>query len=230
MSDQWLGGTSPRPPFAPEAVVFDLDGVLVDTEPRWADAERRLIAALGGTWDPAVRERLLGVGPDKAAAVLAEHLGGLDPQMVDRRMLVTALEEFRRGVPPLAGAHELLEALAGRVPIGVATNSLRVLADTALEGAGLDGYPDVLVCDEDVDEPKPSPQPYRRACAELGVAPQRCVAFEDSPPGIASAVAAGLWTVACPSVAEAATDGAHAVIASLAEVDADALLAGPAQH
>lgn len=214
-----------RPPFVPQAVVFDLDGLLVDTEPRWEAAERRLVDALGGTWDPAVRLRLLGAGSDAAAAILAEHLGGLDPQMVRRRLLTSALEEFRRGVPARPGCGELLAALASRLPVAVATNSLRVLADTALLGAGLTS-PHVLVCAEDVDEPKPSPAPYRRACAELGVEPARTVAFEDSPPGVTSAVAAGLWTVACPSEPGAAIDGAAALIGSLTEVDVDALLAG----
>lgn len=215
-----------RPPFPPQAVVFDLDGLLVDTEPRWEAAERGLIAALGGSWDPALRERLLGSGPEAAAEIVAEHLGGLDPQMIGRRMLVAALEEFRRGVPARPGAEDLLAALTARVPVAGATSSLRVLADTALQGAGLDRYLPVLVCAEDVDEPKPSPQPYRRACAELGVAPESAVAFEDAPRGIASARAAGLWTVACPSVPGVPVDGAHAVVGSLTEVDADVLLAG----
>jgi HAD superfamily hydrolase (TIGR01509 family) len=218
--------SSLRPPFPPQAVVLDLDGLLVDTEPRWEAAERGLIAALGGTWDPALRERLLGSGPQRAAAIIAEHLGGLDPQMIQRRMLVAALEEFRRGVPARPGAEDLLAALSARLPVAGATSSLRVLADTALQGAGLDGYLPVLICDEDVDEPKPSPQPYRRACAEFGADPERAVAFEDAPRGIASARAAGLWTVACPSVPGVPVDGAHAVIGSLTEVDVDALLAG----
>ncbi len=213
-----------RPPFTPDAIVFDLDGLLVDTEPRWEAAERRLIADLGGTWDPAVRQQLLGVGPETSARILAQHLGVADEGMVARRLLVAALEEFRRGVRALAGAQELLTALQGRVPTAVATNSRRVLADTAMAGAGLDGLVDALVCVEDVDEPKPAPDPYRRACAELGGEPTRSLAFEDSPPGIAAAVAAGLWTVAVPSVPGASVDGAHALLESLEAVDVAALV------
>lgn len=216
------------PPFAPQAVAFDLDGLLVDTEPSWERAERRLVEALGAPWDPQLRPQLLGSGLARAAAILADHAGLSDRGMVERRMIVAALEEFRRGVAPRPGALELLESLAGRVPVGVATNSKRVLADTALMSAGLEAYPRILVCAEDVDEPKPSPQPYQRACAELGVEPSAAIAFEDAPPGVAAAVAAGLWTIACPSEPGTSGAGAHAVIASLADVDVDALLAGPA--
>jgi len=215
-----------RPPFTPQAIVFDLDGLLVDTEPRWEAAERRLIAELDGDWDPEVRHQLLGVGPETSARILAEHLGVADHAMVARRLLLAALAEFRRGVTALEGAEELLTALRGRVPTAVATNSRRVLADTALMNAGLDGLVDALVCVEDVDEPKPAPDPYRRACAELDADPAGAVAFEDSGPGVTAAVAAGLWTVACPSVPGASPEGAHAVIASLREVDPEALLAG----
>lgn len=214
------------PPFVPQAVAFDLDGLLVDTEPRWEAAERWLISELGGSWDWSVRQRLLGVGLTAAAEILSAHLGGLDPQMIRRRMVVAALHEFRRGVPAQPGAEEVLAALAGKVPVAVVTNAQRVLADTALQAAELDGYPDVLVCAEDVDEAKPSPQPYQRACAELGVDPRRTVAFEDAAPGVASAVAAGLWTVVCPDQPGAGVDGAHALIGSLAEVDVDVLLTG----
>lgn len=214
------------PPFPPQAVAFDLDGLLVDTEPQWETAERRLVAELGGSWDWSLRQRLLGAGLGVAAGILSTHLGGLDPQMIQRRMTVAALHEFRRGVAAHPGAAEMLAALAGRVPVAVVTNAQRVLADTALLGAELDGYPDVLVCAEDVDEAKPSPQPYQRACAELGVEPGQAVAFEDAGPGVAAAVTAGLWTVACPDQPGAGVDGAHAVIGSLAEVDVDVLLKG----
>lgn len=214
------------PPFAPQAVAFDLDGLLVDTEPRWEAVERWLVGELGGAWDGSLRERLLGSGLAVAADILSAHLGGLDPRMIQRRMTVAALHEFRRGVPAQPGARELLAALAGRLPVAVVTNSQRVLADTALMGAELDGYADVLVCAEDVDEAKPSPQPYRRACAELGVEPGRVVAFEDAAPGVAAAVAAGLWTVACPDQPGAGVDGAHAVIGSLVDIDVGVLRRG----
>lgn len=217
-----------RPPFPPQGVVFDLDGLLVDTEPSWERAERRLVESLGAPWDPELRPRLLGSGLERAAGILAAHVGHTDRGMIERRMIVAALEEFRRGVAPRPGAADLLESLAQRLPVGVASNSKRVLADTALMSAGLDAYPRVLVCAEDVDEPKPSPQPYQRACAELGVPPSAAIAFEDAPPGVAAAVAAGLWTIACPSEPGTPVAGAHAVIASLADVDVDALLAGPA--
>lgn len=214
-----------RVPFAPEAVVFDLDGLLVDTEPLWERAERRLVDQLGGTFDPDLRQRLLGSGLERASRLLADALNA-DPTMVQRRMTTLTLEEFRRGVPTRPGARELLEALHGRLPTAIATNSQRVVADTALMVAELEGFVDHLVCAEDVAEAKPAPDPYRHACELLGVDPERTVGFEDSSTGVASAVAAGLWVVACPSVPGAGTDGAHAVLGSLTEVDPDELLGG----
>lgn len=208
------------PPFSPVAVVFDLDGLLVDSEPLWGRAEKRVVLGLGHAWDPAIRTLLLGKGSEDAAAALAAYVGGVDAVEVERRMLAEALTEFRNGVQARAGAHGLVGALDGRIPLAVATNSRRVLAELALTSAGFDGRFQAVVCAEDVRAPKPAPDPYRTACARLGVDPARCVAFEDSPTGVASAKAAGLWVVGCPSFPGQVLTGADSVVMRLADVPA----------
>jgi HAD superfamily hydrolase (TIGR01509 family) len=214
----------PRPPFRPQGVVFDLDGLLVDSEDAWGVAERRVVLDYGKPWDPSVRTLLLGRGPREAAQVLAAHVGAADPREVERRVLQAAVAEFKHGIAARPGARELAEALEGRVPIGVATNSRRVLAELSLSGAGFDWLVPGLVCAEDVTAPKPAPDPYLLACRRLGVDPARGVGLEDSPLGVMSAQAAGLWVIGCPSLPEASLEAADAVVTSLTEVDADVLL------
>ncbi len=217
----------PRPPFAPAAVVFDLDGLLVDSEPAWETAERRLVEGdYGRSWEPAIRVELLGRGPADAARILAAHLGVSDVREVDRRLLQSAVRAFRRGVPARSGALKLLEALHNRVAVGVATNSRRVLAELALSATGLDALVDVVVCVEDVVDPKPAPDVYLRACASLGADPSRSIGLEDSPVGARAARAAGLWVIGCPSVPEPGIDAAHVIVRSLEAVDAQVLLSG----
>lgn len=212
------------PPFTPLAVVFDLDGLLVDSEGLWARAERAVVESYGATWDPQVQRLMLGRGPAAAAAVLARFLGVSDAGEVDRRLLAAAVEQFRAGVPPRPGSAALVDALRGSLPLGVATNSRRVLAELALDSAGLAPAMDAVVCAEDVTRPKPAPDPYARACRMLAAPPGRTVAFEDSPVGVRSARAAGLWVVGCPSLPDTPLDAAQALVASLHDVDSALLL------
>lgn len=208
------------PPFSPTAVVFDLDGLLVDSEPLWGLVEERVVLDLGHPWDPTIRALLLGKGPEDAATMLAAHLGGVHADEVGRRMLAAAVAEFEGGVEAQPGAHELVRSLGGRLPLALATNSRRVLAELALTSAGFDGLFQAVVCAEDVRAPKPAPDPYQAACARLGVDPTRSVAFEDSPVGVASAKAAGLWVVGCPSFPGQTLAGADAVVTRLVDVPA----------
>jgi HAD superfamily hydrolase (TIGR01509 family) len=207
-----------RPPFRPEGVVFDLDGLLVDSEAAWGRAERRVVVELGHPWDPAVRPLLLGRGPRDAARVLADFLGGHDPEDIDRRLLVAAEQEFADGVGARPGARALIDALDGQLGLAVATNSRRVLAELALAGAGLAGRFAAVVCVEDVAAPKPAPDPYATACQLLGCDPGRAVAFEDSPVGVSSAKAAGMWVVGCPSVPGVTMAAADVVVGTLADI------------
>lgn len=207
------------PPFCAAGVVFDLDGLLIDSEDAWGRAERRVVTDLGRPWDPAVRTVLLGKGPQDAALALAAHIGAVDPAEVEGRLLAAALTEFGGGLVARPGARALVEGLAGRLPLAVATNSRRVLAEMALRSAGMADAFAAVVCAEDVAAPKPAPDPYRTACVRLGVDPTLCVALEDSPVGVVSAKAAGLWVVGCPSFAGEKLARADVVVASLAEID-----------
>ena len=214
---------SPRPPFVPAAVVFDLDGLLVDSEGLWEQAEQRVVTELGYTWDPAYQQAMLGRGAAEAAAVLASLIGE-DAQMLDERLRAASEEQFRHGIPLRPGAGQLVRRLTGRVPLAVATNSRRVLADLALESAGIADHLDIVVTHDDVERAKPAPDPYVTACRKLGADPTCSVALEDSPVGVASAVAAGLWVVGCPSQPGEQLPQAHTVVCSLDEVDPVALL------
>lgn len=212
-------------PFVPDAVVFDLDGLLVDSEHGWRRATRRVVLDLGGLWDDAVHDLVLGTGPAEAAQVVATYLGdGHHPEDVAHRMLAAAHDEFAAGLDMRGGALDLVKGLYGRLPLAVATNSPRVLADRALGSTGLSGFFEMVVTADDVAAPKPAPDPYAAACAGCGARPQRSVALEDSPAGTLSARAAGLWVIGCPSLPGVALPAAHTVVASLHDVDADALL------
>ncbi|MEX0659268.1 MAG: HAD family phosphatase [Egibacteraceae bacterium] len=214
----------PAPPFPPDAVVFDLDGLLVDSEDAWARASRRVVEDLGGCWQDAVHRRLLGSGPAEAARIVAGYLGGgHDPEAVAARMLAAAEAEFANGLVARPGALALVRALHGRLPLGVATNSVRVLAERALESVALSSWFETLVCADDVAAPKPAPDPYLLACANCDARPGRSVALEDSPAGSHAAQRAGLWVIGCPSLPGVVLPAADVVVASLADVDAAVL-------
>jgi HAD superfamily hydrolase (TIGR01509 family) len=216
---------TPSVPFRPQAVVFDLDGLLLDSEPLWAAAEASVVTSFGGAWDAAVQQRMHGKGPDDAAQVLAEHAGVADVREVKRRLRAAAEAEFRKGAPLRPGAARLLSGLAGRLPLGVATNSSRELAELALTAAGIAGHFATVITADDVARPKPAPDPYATACERLGAEPGCSLALEDSAVGAASAAAAGLWVIGCPSLPGTELDAAHTVVDSLHEVDAARLLA-----
>ncbi len=217
---------SPIPPFAAGAVVFDLDGVLVDTEGLWARAEQQVTVDLGGLWGPEVQRAMIGRGPADAAAVLARHVGHPDPVEVEARLLEAALAQFAGNVSARAGATSLVHELARRVPLAVATNSRRELAEQSLAAAGFAGTFTAVITADEVPAAKPDPAPYVTACAALGVEPARTVAFEDSPVGARSARAAGCWVVGCPMGDHGDLEAAHVVVDDLAAIDVDALLAG----
>jgi HAD superfamily hydrolase (TIGR01509 family) len=198
------------------AVVFDLDGVLVDSEGIWAEAEAATVAGLGGEYTQELSAALYGRGHRDGARILAERFGG-DADAIADTLLGHALAGFRRGLEPLPGARDLVARLRGRVPIAVASNSARVIVETALASAGLEGF-DAVVAGEDVAAAKPAPDPYLEACARLGVAPADAVGVEDSPVGIASAKAAGLYVIGVPSIREQRLDEADLVVASLDRV------------
>lgn len=179
----------------PAAVLWDMDGTLVDTEPAWMAAERRLVEEFGLRWTTDDAARMVGMPLLGAAEVLRDHGVDLPPGAIVERMLEEVVASVRVEVPWQPGARELLDALAAAgVPSALVTMSYRALTDAVLAGAP-EGTFAVVVPGDEVTHGKPHPEPYLRAAERLGVDPRACVALEDSPPGIASAMASGARTI-----------------------------------
>ncbi|MEU2855173.1 HAD family hydrolase [Streptomyces syringium] len=190
-----------------EAVVFDCDGLLVDTEACWTVAETAVFAAHGHPFGPEQKALVIGRTLEDAAKAMAEYLGrpGAGAELA-AELLERVRKELSGGVAPLPGAAELVRACRAAVPIAVASNSPRELLDAALWSAGLaDCFTHSFAADE-VRSPKPAPELYLTACEALGVPPTCSVAFEDSATGIASARAAGLYVAVVPSLSGADLD------------------------
>jgi len=199
------------------AAVFDMDGVLLDSEPLWLVAYRELMEGHGETFTDDDRVATLGMSLTDSAALLAPRLG-LATSLVADEIAETMQAHYRRGARLHSGARSLIDALSHRMAIAVATNTDGGFAREALRAAGL-GVLDVVASGEDLERPKPYPDVYVAACRALGVPPGDAIAFEDSPSGVRSAVDAGLTVVGVPEHGvDLAGTGAHAVIASLAEI------------
>jgi HAD superfamily hydrolase (TIGR01509 family) len=194
-----------------DAIVFDNDGLLLDTEEAWTRAEETLFGRYGHVFTLEHKRALLGSSSSTAAVKLEAILdrpGQGDALMDELHELV--MEEAAHGVPARPGAIALLEAvLAAGLPAGVASNSSREFVERVLSLAGLlDGHFDVVVTADEVDRPKPAPDLYLKACAALGTQPDRAAALEDSETGVAAALAAGMFVVAVPYFPDAPVDGA----------------------
>ncbi|MEV4742581.1 HAD family phosphatase [Streptomyces sp. NPDC049555] len=194
-------------PARPDAVVFDCDGLLVDTESRWTVAETAVFAAHGHPFGPAQKALVVGRTLESAAEAMAAYFGCPDAGAdIAADLLARVRRELARGAEALPGAVELVRACRAAVPVAVASNSPRELLDAALWSAGLtDFFPHSFAADE-VLSPKPAPELYLTACEALGANPRRSVAFEDSATGIAAARAAGLYVAVVPSLEGTALD------------------------
>ncbi|WP_277818418.1 HAD family hydrolase [Cellulosimicrobium arenosum] len=195
--------TSVRPenssPVLPQAVLWDMDGTLVDTEPYWMAAEHELVAAHGESWSHEDALMLVGNPLTVSAQILRERGGvRLPVEDIVRFLLGRVVEQVRERVPWQPGARELLAALGDAgVPCALVTMSYRELAQPVADRTGAF---DVIVCGDEVERGKPDPQPYLLAAERLGVDVTRCVAIEDSPSGIASALASGAATLGVEAV------------------------------
>ena len=205
------------------AVVFDLDGVLIESEGAWDSARRRLVGETGGTWREEATHAMLGMSAPEWSRYVHEQLGvPLAPEEIDRRIVERGLQEYRSSLPLLPGAVAAVGALASSWPLGLASSSNRVVIDEVLRLAGLTECFAVTVSGEEVARGKPAPDVYEAAIAELGVPARRAVAIEDSSNGLRSAAAAGLHVIAVPNreFPPAADALAHAdlVLGSLEEL------------
>ncbi len=196
-----------------------MDGTLVDTEPYWITAEHELVEEFGGRWSHEQALQLVGNPLLVSAEVLREAGVGLEPEQIVARLLDRVVAQVRRSVPWRPGAVELLTALrdAG-VPCALVTMSYTVLADEVVARGPADAF-SAQVTGDRVSRGKPHPEPYLAAAAQLGVEVARCVAIEDSPTGIASAVAAGARTLGVEAVVPVPHLDGLSRAASLAQVD-----------
>jgi HAD superfamily hydrolase (TIGR01509 family) len=182
-----------------EAVVFDLDGVLIDSEPVWEEVRRGLVAERGGHWAPDAQRKLMGMSTQEWAGYLSEDLGvGLPPDEVAALVVDRMAARYRERIPFLPGAVDAVHRLAARWPLGLASSAPAALIETVLEVAGLRSSFKVTMSTEQVPHGKPAPDIYLTVTARLGVAPTSCAAVEDSSNGLRSAAAAGLHVIAIP--------------------------------
>ncbi|MFP5218957.1 MAG: HAD family hydrolase [Actinomycetes bacterium] len=186
-----------------QAVLWDMDGLLVDTEPLWTVAEHELAARAGGTFTPWMKAAIVGTRLEVAVPTLLTMLGAPatpdDVARTSRWLLERMVELFGQPLPLRPGAARLLAALArAGVPQALVSSSYRVLVDAVL-AHGTGPFATTLAGDE-VARAKPDPMPYLSAAARLGADPARCVVLEDSPAGLASGSAAGCAVVAVPDV------------------------------
>jgi HAD superfamily hydrolase (TIGR01509 family) len=199
------------------AIVFDCDGLLVDTEPAWTVAEVAVFAENGFEFGPEQKRMVIGRSITASTDLMAEYFGrpGTGPQLVDH-LLELVEEQLLLGVGPMPGVIELLDAIGDRVPVAVASNSSRRFLNVSLAGSGLTSRFDVTVSADDVTHHKPHPELYLTAFARLGADPVAGVALEDSATGIASARASGAFVLTVPSLPGAEHDGDF-ITASLAD-------------
>ena len=182
------------------AVVFDLDGVLVDSEHIWERARRTLVEAHGLRYPPEATRAIMGMSAPEWSHYLRERLGvPMEEAAINADIVERVAAEYRAHLPLLPGAAECVRALAAEYPLAVASSSNLVLIELVLRLAGLRDAFTVIVSAEDVARGKPAPDVYLRAAELLGVPPVACVAIEDSTNGIRSAHAAGMRVIALPN-------------------------------
>ncbi|HZT85734.1 MAG TPA: HAD family phosphatase [Gaiellaceae bacterium] len=211
-----------------EAVVFDLDGVLLSSEEVWDAVRERYVRERGGRYDEGVQRAMMGMSAPEWSRFLHDEAGvPEEPEAINRDVVGLMLEAYRRELPLLPGAVDAVRRLADDFPLALASSSNREVFEAALGLAGLEDCFAATVSSEEVARGKPAPDVYLEAAARLGVAPERCGAVEDSHAGIRSAKAAGMRVVAIPNASyppdEEALALADAVVGSLDELTAGVL-------
>ena len=211
-----------------EAVVFDLDGVLLDSEEIWDRAREELARERGGRWHDRAQRDMMGMSSTEWSRYMADVIGRPEPpEEINREVVRRLTELYREELPAIAGAREAVERLAARWPLGLASSSNRELIDLVLELLGVEHLFTATVSSDEVARGKPAPDVYLEAARRLGVDPTRAAAVEDSHNGILSAKAAGMRVIAIPNAHfppdEDALAEADVVLDSLAELTVDAV-------
>ena len=205
------------------AVVFDLDGVLLESEQVWNEAKEALVRERGGRWNDRAPRDMMGMSSPEWSRYVRDQLGvDLEPEEISTDVVARLERIYRERLPWIEGAREAVERLAARWSLGLASSSNREIIDLFLELSGLAGLFAVTVSSEEVDRGKPAPDVYLDAAHRLGVGPEDCTAVEDSENGIRAAKAAGMRVIALPNSAwppdAEALALADAVIESLEEL------------
>jgi HAD superfamily hydrolase (TIGR01509 family) len=208
---------------ASKAVVFDLDGVIVQSEEVWDEVREAYVRERGGRYDAEVQRALMGMSSSEWSRYLHDAAGVPDePRAINEEVVRRMLAAYREHLPLIDGAVEAVQRLATRYPLGLASSSNRELIDAVLLVAGLAQYFRATVSSEEVAHGKPAPDVYLEAARRLGVDASRCAAIEDSHGGIRSAKAAGMHVIAIPNPSyppdEESLAQADITIGSLAEL------------
>ena len=212
--------------FVIDGVVFDLDGVLIQSEEVWDAVRERYVRERGGRYDDEVQRAMMGMSAPEWSRYLHEEAGVPDePEAINRDVVELMLAAYRRELPLVPGAEEAVRRAAAAFPLALASSSNREVFEAVLELAELADCFDATVSSEEVARGKPAPDVYVEAARRLGVPPERCAAVEDSHAGIRSAKAAGMRVVAIPNPSyppdEEALDLADLVLESLDELTPD---------
>jgi HAD superfamily hydrolase (TIGR01509 family) len=205
------------------AAIFDLDGVLVDSEEVWDAVREAYVRERSGRYDAEVQRAMMGMSSGEWARYLHDSAGVPDePEAINDEVVRRMLATYREHLPLVPGAVDAVRRLAERFPLGLASSSNRPLIDTVLELAGLTSFFRATVSSEEVAHGKPEPDVYLEAARRLAAAPERCAAIEDSHAGIRSAHAAGMRVIAIPNPSYPPGDDALAqadvVLASLSQL------------
>jgi len=206
-----------------EAVVFDLDGILIDSEHVWDEVRKQLAEERGGSWNETASRDMMGMSSIEWSRYMRDVVGLTEePEEISAEVVRRLEDRYRRELPLIPGAEQAVESLAARWPLALASSSNRELIDLVLESSGLGRYFTASVSSEEVARGKPAPDVFLEAARRLGVEPTHCAAVEDSENGILAAKAAGMRTIAIPNPHypphEDALVAADVVLASIEEL------------
>jgi HAD superfamily hydrolase (TIGR01509 family) len=209
-----------------EAVIFDLDGILIDSEHVWDEVRQELAKERGGRWSDSASRDMMGMSSIEWSRYMRDVVGlDEDPEKISAEVVRRLEERYREELPIIPGSEEALERLAARWPLGLASSSNRELIDLVLAESGFGRFFRATVSSEEVPRGKPAPDVYLEAARRLGADPARCAAVEDSENGILAAKAAGMRTIAIPNPRyppdEDALAAADAVLETLEELTPD---------
>lgn len=211
-----------------EAVVFDLDGVLVQSEELWDAARRELAEERDIEWPGDATDAMMGMSSKEWSSYMHDEIGVPDaPDEINRKVLAWVEKRYREDLPWIDGAREAVRKIADEFPLGLATSSNREIIDIVVEVGGFEGLLQVTVSSEEVDKGKPAPDVYLEATKRMGVDPEKTAAVEDSTNGLLAAHAAGMRVIAIPNdshpPAEKGLAVADAVVDSIEELTPDVI-------